>query len=169
VIPNHLRLQDLSIWIHNEAPPRDPWNYVIAVRYHHEAFVELRPYMRHHHEAFVELHLGLEAPPRNLRGITSLHEAPLWTLATRFMGLRPSDEVPPWTLTTRFMELCPLNEVPLLTLTRRVMELRSIHTLSMFHQSNIEFSCIPALYQYSINQQTLIHTFSHVKLINSSP
>jgi len=38
------------------------WNYVLA--------------MRHHHETFVELRLGREAPPRNPRGITSLPEAP---------------------------------------------------------------------------------------------
>jgi len=36
-----------------------PWNYVLAVKHHHEAFVELCP--------------GLETPPRGLRGITSLH------------------------------------------------------------------------------------------------
>jgi len=54
-----------------------------------------------------------EAPPQNLRGITSwpwgtttkpswnyvlsLHVAPPWTLTMRFMELRPLDKAPPWT------------------------------------------------------------------------
>jgi len=47
------------------------WNYVLAMRRHHEAFAELHPYKRHHHVAFVELRHGLEAPPRYPRGIMS--------------------------------------------------------------------------------------------------
>ena len=45
------------------------WNYVLALRHHHDTRVELRPYV--------------EAPPR--------------TLTTRFMDLSPKGEVPPGT------------------------------------------------------------------------
>ena len=96
------------------------WNYVLFVRHYHKTFMKLCP--------------GHEAPTRNLREITSLHEAPPWTLTEWFMELCPLDEAPPSTLTTRFMELRPLDKVPPWTLTRKVMELRPTHTLSMFHQ-----------------------------------
>jgi len=105
---NHLRLPRLDYPdAHNEAPPRGSgimyyqwgvttrpsrnytltrgtttwpsWNYVLALRHHHDTRVELRPYV--------------EAPP----GI------PL----KRTMELRPTDEAPPRALTTRVMELRP--------------------------------------------------------------
>jgi len=87
------------------------------VRHHHEAFAKLHPYQRHHHVAYVELRLGLEAPPRYSRGITSLSRG-----TTVNSSLKGSTE------------LCPLDEAPPWALTTRVMELRPTHTLNMFHQ-----------------------------------
>ena len=71
----------------NEASPRDlrkitltrgtttwpSWNYVLALRHHHDTRVELRPYV--------------EAPP--------------WTPTMRFIELSPIGEAPPGTLIRR--------------------------------------------------------------------
>jgi len=136
--------------------------------------------MRHHHET-VELCPSSEAPPRGLRGITSVHEAPprglhgitswpwgtitipFWNYVLMLrhhhelslggsMGLRPLDEAPPWAL------------------TMKVMGLRPTHTLSMFHQPLIEFSCTSISCQYIYTKLTThISHQAHAKHINFQP
>jgi len=122
--------------------------------------------MRYHHEAFVELRSDLEAPPRYPRGITPCRwdttTLPLWNYArsmrhhhVTLVELRPVDEAPPryprgithgrWGTTTLpswnyalsmrhhhelplggSTGLSPLDEVPPWTPPRRVHEIMSI-------------------------------------------
>ena len=84
-LTNSLECQDAILtWIltklYNEAPPWTSWNYVLSLKHHYElsltGVMELRPdqwgtTMRSHLEISWNYFLTNEAPPQNLRGITS--------------------------------------------------------------------------------------------------
>jgi len=92
--------------------------------------------MRHHHTT-VELRPSREAPPRGLRGITSLHEAPPRGLCEITSWPWDATTIPAWNyvfwfrhhheLSPRgFMELSPIGEAPPETPIRRVHGITSI-------------------------------------------
>ena len=140
IYPNHLKLLDLTIRIH-------------TMRHHHQT-VELRPSSETSPRGLCGITSLHEAPPRDLRGITSWPwgtttippvelrsyvEAPPWTLTPRFMELSPLDEAPPMTPNRKVHGITSLGEAPLWTLTTRVMKLRPPQTLYMCHQPIREF------------------------------
>jgi len=142
IYPNHLRLFDSTVRIH-------------AMRHHHQT-MELHPSS----EAspwggITSLH---EAPPRDLRGITSW---PWGTTTIPPVELHPYVEAPPWTLIPRFMELSPLDEAPPGTPNRKVHGITSISwgtTMNSHYKSHGITSYSDFVYVSPTNKRVPINT-----------
>jgi len=138
--------------MYNEAPPRDPWNYVLTVRHHHEAFVELRP--------------GLEAPPRRPRGITSLRWGTTMNSYTEVHGIKSNNEAPPWTLTKRVHGITSIWWHTTMSSLYRGHGITSYPNLIHALATNHEFPMHTNNMSFRMNNQS--SNISHAKLTTNS-